>query len=71
MYTLLHMKPLLGEVITEQGRRTGWIATSLKVDRTTVHRWITGERPIPPGRVTELAELLGVTEDEITGAVPA
>lgn len=38
---------------------------SLRVSQGTVTRWCSGERPIPPARVTELAELLGVHEAEI------
>ncbi|MFA5569690.1 MAG: helix-turn-helix transcriptional regulator [Trueperaceae bacterium] len=63
----------LGSVVRSQGRRLDWIALSLDppVSQSTVTRWCSGERAIPPLRVKQLAELLGVSEREITSTPTA
>lgn len=61
--------PGLRELIDQQGRKAVWIAARLAppVDPSTITRWASGERVIPDERVSQLAELLGVSEDEIRG----
>jgi DNA-binding transcriptional regulator YdaS (Cro superfamily) len=55
----------LALVVRSQGRRKDWIATRIGVSQATVTRWCNGERGIPPARVRELADLLGVHEEDI------
>lgn len=55
----------LARILDEQGRRRMWVARKLGVDPTTVTLWCQGKREIPPARVVELAELLGVSPAEI------
>lgn len=55
----------LDQVLASQGRKREWVAQKLGVTYSAVYRWCNGERIIPPARVTELAALLGVHEDEI------
>ena len=52
-------------VLEEQGRRKDWVAHRLGVSQGTVTRWCSGERVIPHARVRELADLLGVHEEDI------
>lgn len=54
-----------GLLIEAQGRRKDWVASRIGVSQATVTRWCSGERVIPPARVKELADLLGVHEDDI------
>ena len=46
------------------------VARALGVTDSAVSRWTSGEPgwPIPEGRIQELAELLGVSPDEIIGS---
>ena len=48
-----------------QGRTRVWLAERLHVTHSAVYRWCSGERVIPPARVRELADLLGVHEEDI------
>ena len=48
-----------------QGRSRVWMAEQLHVTHSAVYRWCSGERVIPPARAKELADLLGVNEDDI------
>ena len=50
----------LAMVIEEQGRKASWIAMKLGVSGSTITLWAQGKREIPPKRVKQLAELLGV-----------
>lgn len=59
-----------GLLIEAQGRRKDWIASNLGVSQGTVSRWCSGERVIPPARVRELADLLGVHEEDIAESTP-
>lgn len=70
--TTLHYMPKttntetkLSRLLESQGRKRLWVARELLIDHTTVSRWCSGERVIPPARITELAALLGVHEAEI------
>ena len=55
----------LGCLLREQGRRLDWVAGRLGVTYSAVYRWCSGQRVIPPARVRELADLLGVHEEDI------
>lgn len=55
----------LERLIDEQSRKPAKLAQRLGVSRGTFSRWCSGERVIPPARVKELADLLGVHEDDI------
>ena len=55
----------LAVVLDTQGRRREWVATRLGVSQSTVSLWCSGKRAIPPARVRELADLLGVHEEDI------
>lgn len=59
----------LARVVWEKRIPHGAIAENLSppVSRATVTRWLNGERAVPEGRWAQLAELLGVSEDEIRG----
>lgn len=57
----------LAMVIEEQGRKASWIAMKLGVSGSTITLWAQGKREIPPKRVKQLAELLGVSEAAILG----
>ena len=50
----------LGRLVRAQGRRAEWIAQRLGVHRGTAYAWCNGREPLPPGRILQLAELLGV-----------
>lgn len=60
----------LAQVLKEQGRRTDWVAESIGVTPSAVSRWASGQWPIPERRVSELAELLGVSEFRIRNGIP-
>ncbi len=58
----------LSRVIEEQGRQLKWVAAQLDppVHASTLSRWASLERPVPPARLTELAALLGVEPEALT-----
>lgn len=58
-------KTKFARLLKSQGRQRIWVSQELKVDHGTVSRWCSGERVIPPARVRELADLLGVHEEDI------
>lgn len=55
-------------VLDRQGRRPSWLAERLGVSPTLVTFWCSGRRRIREAYVPRIAELLGVTEEEVTGA---
>jgi len=59
------MNTKLDRIRHSQGRSRVWMAERLGVTHSAVYRWCSGERVIPPGRVKELADLLGVHEEDI------
>lgn len=59
------MNTKFGRLLKSQGRRRDWVAQNLGVTYSAVYRWCSGERVIPPARVRELADLLGVHEEDI------
>lgn len=58
-------KTKFSTVMDEQGRRLVWLAGELGVTVSTVSRWMSGDRRIPPSRRAQIASLLGVREEEI------
>jgi len=63
----------LERVLIAQGRRRRWVAQQLDppVDVSTVHRWASGEWPLPPTRVDQLAALLDVPAEALREPVAA
>ncbi len=55
----------LAAVLDEQGRRLSWLADRLEVDSSTVSRWRSGDRAIPPARIVQLARVLGVAPEDL------
>ena len=55
----------LGRLIYQQGRPTAWVAEQMGISISTLWRYCTGERHMPTSRVAQIAELLGVPENEI------
>lgn len=51
--------------LDELERNQAWLARKAGVDLSTVYRWLTEERPIPTKRLPRLAEILGVSVEEI------
>lgn len=62
-----HHPTRLDWVICDQGRSRLWVSEELEVDRSTVYRWCSGERGLPPARVRQLASLLGLDEADLIG----
>ena len=62
-------KTALGQMLKEQGRRYTWVGSRLTppVLGSTVSRWASGDWDIPEFRIPQLAELLGVDEEDIRG----
>lgn len=70
--TVPHMerpRTKLASVLNEQGRRQDWVATELGVSQALVTRWLNGERRISYERLSKLAKLLNVREEEIDGLI--
>lgn len=62
-----------GRAIDARGIRLAWIADQLGVDPSTVTRWRSGERALPPARLQQISSLLarlGVTPDELQEPTP-
>jgi DNA-binding transcriptional regulator YdaS (Cro superfamily) len=55
----------LDKVIKEQGRQIAWVSGNLGVHYSVVSKWRSGARRIPEQRITELAKLLGVSEESL------
>ncbi len=58
----------LGRTLWDKRITQSDLAASLDppVTKSTVSRWVSGERELPPGRIPEIARLLGVKQQRIT-----
>ena len=54
-------KTPLGRLMRDQGRSARWLANRIGVHRVTVLAWCNGRESLPPGRVYQIATLLGVS----------
>lgn len=55
----------LSLILSEQGRKKSWLAAQLKVDRSTITRWVKGETTPRKRRKTQIARLLDINVNEI------
>lgn len=55
----------LARVLAEQGRKKSWLAGQLRVDRSTVTRWVKGETSPRYSRQVEISRLLGEPVQEL------
>lgn len=56
-------RALIRARLVELERTPAWLALKLQVDKSLVHRWLSGERPIPDRRKREIALVLGKSPD--------
>lgn len=57
----------LEAVLRHQGRRYADIAWAIGVEQSAIYRWAEGSRRPKAANVRKLAEVLGVSEDELVG----
>ena len=66
---------ILGARLTEMRQRSGLrqaeVARRLGIDPSVPSLWEQGKRAVPPSRLQPLAEILGVSLDELVGVEPA
>lgn len=53
----------LAVALESRGRQQKWLARELKVEQTTVSRWVTGKVLAPPGRRRNIEELLDLPDN--------
>jgi transcriptional regulator with XRE-family HTH domain len=53
------------EIIDSQGRKKSWVAEQIGVSVTSINNWDKGEAMIPYDKARKLAQVLGVTMEEL------
>lgn len=48
------------EWLQNNGKTKKWLAEEMGVDRTLISKILTGERPLTPQRMTQMAEIIGI-----------
>jgi len=56
--------------LSELERNQAWLARKIGVDISTVYRWLIEERPIPTKRLPTIAQILGLSLEELTHQRP-
>ena len=55
----------LARILLEKGPRQDWVADRLHVHPSVVSRWVRGKRRIPEHYLPKLAEILGVSTEDL------
>lgn len=54
---------LLQEWFDREGRKKGWLADQLKIDRASLSQWMSGARKPHPARREKVEQITGVPAD--------
>lgn len=59
------MKPVHGEIRESQGKSKAWVARKIGVSAYSIANWESGSAMIPYDKARSLAQLYGVTMEEL------